>query len=95
MSINVIIMAITVKCTSYKEIVIDVKVRTTKDKKNFRNHQEDSLKLSGVGSLPASCASTWLIPLRTGCLRAFSFTWPLLQILILALQLRKASLTAL
>lgn len=72
-SINVIIMAITVKCTSYKEIVIDVQVRTAEDKKIFRKHQEDSMKLSGVGSLTAICVSTWLIPLSA--LRAFSFTW--------------------
>lgn len=76
-SINVIIMAITVKCTRYKEIVIDVKVRTAEDKKIFRNHQEGSRKLSGVGSLPASYVSTWLITTedQTRCLRTFSLTW--------------------
>lgn len=54
-------MAITVKHTSYKDIVIDVEVRTAEEKEMFRNHQEDSMKLSVVGSLPATGVSTWLI----------------------------------
>lgn len=56
-SINVIIMAIIVKCTSYKEIVIDVEVGNVKGMRILRNPQEDPR----VCGAPATCMSTWLI----------------------------------
>lgn len=95
-SINVTIMAITIKRTSYKDIVIDVEVRTAEDKEVFRNHQEDSMKLSGAGSLPATGVSTWLITTEDWVVSGPSCSpGPFLQMLSLTLPWRRASLTAL